>query len=132
MIRRLVIVFIIFIFSFHNALALFNDSLIIGTWKGTSLCQVKDSPCHDEIAMYHIMKGNQSGVYRFVMNKVVDGKEEDMGEIDYTYDAAAGTLTNIDEARKIIWKFTVKDKAMEGTLFYKGRLYRIIKLAKEK
>jgi len=29
---------------------------IEGVWKGTSLCQIKDSPCHDETVVYHISK----------------------------------------------------------------------------
>jgi hypothetical protein len=132
MIRKLSIALIIVNFSFYHAVASPDDTLIIGTWKGTSICQVKDSPCHDEMAAYHISKGDKAGTYRFVMNKVVNGKEEDMGALDYSYDAAAGTLTHLDTLRKIIWKFKVKGKTMEGTLFYKGQLYRIIKLNKEK
>jgi len=112
--------------------AVFNDSLIAGTWKGTSICQVKNSPCHDEIAIYHISKGDKPSTYQFVMNKIVNGKEEDMGILQYSYDAVARTLTNIDENRKTTWKFVVKNDTMDGTLFYKGELYRIIKLSKEK
>jgi len=43
------------------------------------------------------MKGSKPGTYHFVMNKVVDGKEEDMGPLDYTYDAATGTLTSFEQ-----------------------------------
>jgi hypothetical protein len=131
--RKLFIGIIIGIFSFHISIAsAFNDTLVTGTWKGTSICQVKDSPCHDETAVYHVTKGDKPRVYHFIMNKMVDGKEEEMGALDYTYNATAGTLTNFDKIRKIIWKFNVKGKTMEGTLFYRGQLYRIIKLTKEK
>ena len=106
--------------------------MIIGTWKGTSICQVKNSPCHDEIAAYHVLKGDKPGIYQFVMNKIVNGAEEDMGVLQYTYDAAANTLTSVDEKRKTIWKFKLNDKTMEGTLVYNNVLYRIIKLTKEK
>jgi hypothetical protein len=34
------------------------DTLLIGTWKGTSICQVKNSPCHDEVVVYRISKNN--------------------------------------------------------------------------
>jgi hypothetical protein len=132
MLRRLFITTIISVVNFHIAVASSNDTLIVGTWKGTSICQIKNSPCHDEIAVYHISKGDKPGTYRFVMNKVVNGAEEDMGIIEYTYDAVANTLTSLDEARKIVWKFKVNGKTMEGTLVYKNELYRIIKLSREK
>jgi hypothetical protein len=131
--RKLFITIVISVVGYLTAVASsFNDTLITGTWKGTSLCQVKNSPCHDEIAVYHVSKGDKPGTYHFVMNKIVNGKEETMGALEYTYDATAGTLTNLDTIRKIIWKFKVKDRTMEGTLFYKKELYRIIKLSKEK
>jgi hypothetical protein len=109
----------------------FNDSLVIGTWKGESICQVKSSPCHDEIAVYHISKGEKSNTFQFIMNKVVNGVE-DMGVLDYTYDSSTHTLTSVDEGRKIIWTFKVKNETMEGTLLYNNTLYRVIKLNKVK
>jgi len=33
-----------------------SQDSISGTWKGTSICQVKDSPCHDEVAIYHAIR----------------------------------------------------------------------------
>ena len=113
---------------FQYVFATNNDSLIVGTWKGTSICQIITSPCHDEIAVYHITKGEQPGTYHFVMNKVVKEKEEDMAVLDYVFDAKAGTYTNSDEGRRATWSFKVKGDSMEGTLYYRGQLYRIIKL----
>src|ERR1700694_92994 len=69
-----------------------QDSLI-GNWKGTSLCQVKNSPCHDEIAAYHISPGNGANTYQFQMNKIVDGKELEMGAMVYKYDPKLHTFT---------------------------------------
>jgi hypothetical protein len=110
---------------------LYADSLLVGTWKGTSICQVKNSPCHDEIAAYHIQKGEKPGVYRMIMNKIVNGKEEDMGVLDYAYDPASNTLTCSDEAHNTAWRFKVTGKTMDGTLYHNGQLYRVIKLSKE-
>lgn len=56
---------------------------ISGTWKGTSIYQVKDSPCHDEITIYHAVKA-EGNTYRFQMNKMVNGKEVEMGETIFT------------------------------------------------
>jgi hypothetical protein len=106
------------------------DSLLTGTWKGSSLCQVKPSPCNDEIAVYHISKTARPNVYHVVMNKVVDGKEEDMAVYDYNWDAGANSLSCYDAAHKINWKFTVKSMDMSGELIYKNAVYRIIKLKK--
>jgi hypothetical protein len=118
-------------FSFQ-AIASFTDTLLTGTWKGTSICQIKSSPCHDEISVCHISKTGKEGIYRLIMNKMVNGVEEDMGVLDFTYDAAAGTLTYKDEARNAEWKFTIKGRTIDGTAYVKGQLYRIIKLTKGK
>jgi len=107
-----------------------NTVNLIGTWKGTSICQVRPSPCNDEIAAYHITKEIKPGIYHMVMNKVVNGKEEDMGVGDYSFSAADKTLTYIDEKRNFVVKLTVKGNAMEGTMVVKNVLYRIIKLEK--
>jgi hypothetical protein len=131
MLKKLFVAIVI-VAGFNNCHASFNDTLITGTWKGTSICQKKDSPCHDEIAIYHLAKTNKPGVYKFVMNKMVNGVEEDMGVLDYSYDVSTKTLTYIDEGRKAVWKFKASGKTMDGTLYVKGELYRIIKLTWEK
>src|SRR5438094_987172 len=118
--------------AFANSYSSFNDSLLIGTWKGTSICQVRSSPCHDEIAVYHISKGDKSNTFYFTMNKMVNGVEEEMGVLDYIYDSSNNTFTSIDNKRKMIWTFKVKNETMEGTLVYNNILYRVIKLSKSK
>ena len=66
-----------------------------------------------------------------VMNKIVNGKEEDMGVGDYIFSATDKTLTYVDEKRNFSVKFNVKGNTMEGTMLVKNVVYRIIKLAKE-
>jgi hypothetical protein len=107
-----------------------DDSLLIGTWKGTSICQVKSSPCHDEVAAYHITKADKPNTYYMLMNKVVDGKEEEMGMTDYSFDVASKTLTSHDAKRGATWTFYLKGSNMDGTLVYENKVYRIIKLSK--
>ena len=104
---------------------------LIGTWKGTSICQVKPSPCNDEIAVYHVIKEIKPGIYHVAGNKLVNGKEEEMGEFDFSFSAADNTLTYVDEKRNFTIKFLVKGNTMDGTMVTKGVLYRIIKLAKQ-
>jgi hypothetical protein len=112
-----------------------TDDPIEGTWKGTSVCQLKDSPCNDEIAVYHAIKIPGQKSYKFQMNKMVNGKEEEMGPLVFIYDDTSKTLTAVNEARngsKSFWKFIVKDKTMHGTLIINGNtLYRLIDLRKD-
>jgi hypothetical protein len=129
--NRFFMVTVLFVVSILTVVASPGDSLIVGTWKGTSICQVKNSPCHDEIAVYHITKGDKTGTYHIVANKVVNGTEVDMGVFDFSFDARTNTLTYTDETRNASWKFKINGKTMDGTLYAKGQLYRIIKLSKE-
>jgi len=74
-------------FSSASAQKVSIDSLLIGAWKGTSICQIKPSACNDEIAVYHVSKGNQPNIYHIVMNKVINEEEEGMAVYDYTFNA---------------------------------------------
>jgi len=107
-----------------------NDLLLIGTWKGTSICQVKSSPCNDEIVVYHIAKGAKSNVYHIDASKVVNEKEEDMGAFDYDFDATKQILSYRDHQHKVVWSFNVGNHRMDGTLVYNNQLYRVVKLTK--
>jgi len=131
--KKIFFIHLVFIFFLAKIQAqnVSTDS-ITGTWKGTSICQVKSSPCHDEIAVYHISKTGKPNEYQFVMNKLVNGKEEDMGIINYSYDSTLHEFTG-KSSPIAIWKFEVKVKAakMEGTLVYNNVLYRIIHLEKQ-
>jgi len=118
--KKFFIILIYFVFSCTNGHASFNDSLITGTWKGTSICQVKDSPCHDEISICHVSTTDKPGVYRLVMNKIVNGVEEDMGVSDFIFNSKEKSLTWVDKARNTVWTFYIHDKTMEGTLFPKA------------
>jgi hypothetical protein len=118
--------------KFSNASAFFNDSLLVGTWKGNSICQVKPSPCHDEINVYHITKGEKPNIFHVVGNKIVNGQEENMADNDFVFNPADNTLFFHSGEYKFSIKFTVKGDSMEGALVKDDNtLYRIIKLKKE-
>jgi hypothetical protein len=136
--RRLIQIFFVVAFSSvycHGICQNGPNDPIAGTWKGTSICQVKDSPCHDEIAVYHATKIAGQKSYKFQMNKMVNGKEEEMGPLVFSYDDTSKTLTAVNEAgngAKGFWKFVVKDKTMHGTLTINGNtLYRVIDLHRD-
>ena len=102
-----------------------------GIWKGTSLCQVKNSPCHDEIVVYHISKDSTGRSYEMIANKIVDGKEEYMGTLLFTYNDKQKVFVSVDSVRNARWEFRISGGAMKGTLIYKGDLFRIIDVKKE-
>ena len=102
-----------------------------GIWKGTSICQIKNSPCHDEIVVYHISKDSTGKSYDMIANKIVDGKEVYMGTISFTYDNQQKVFVSVDSARKARWEFRITGNAMKGTLMYKGDLYRVVDVKKE-
>ena len=64
---------------------------ISGTWEGTSLCQVKPSPCHDEHVIYRFSSARPQQ-YRLDAYKLVAGRQLFMGPMDLKLDAAAARL----------------------------------------
>ena len=64
-----------------------------GVWRGQSVCVVKPSACHDEDSVYRISPSPQSDD-RVILsgNKIVDGKEVNMGTGDCTWHRDANTL----------------------------------------
>ena len=105
------------------------DTLLIGTWKGTSICQVKNSPCHDETVVYHISKNKNVDTFYIDAYKIVNGMEDDMGILPFVYNKKTNQF--ISTAYKGIWTFTLEGNKLEGTLFSKGVLYRKIRIYKQ-
>lgn len=77
MIRRSLIV--AFIASFPSALvnvayaqAPAAGTNPVGVWRGTSLCTVRPSPCHDEVVVYYITRANGSDSLTLDARKIVD------------------------------------------------------------
>jgi|SRR5678815_1919971 hypothetical protein len=101
-----------------------------GVWKGTSLCQVKNSPCHDEVVVYYISKDSAGKSYKMNASKVVNGKEVDMGPLSFTYDEKQRVFVSVDRERGAKWEFKVTGNEMKGTLMDKGELYRIVNVKK--
>src|SRR3954452_8178625 len=64
---------------------------VAGTWEGTSLCQVKPSPCHDEHVIYRFSSA-QARRYRLDAYKLVAGRQLFMGSMDLMLDAAGAQL----------------------------------------
>jgi len=114
-------------------------SNLIGNWSGESLCVNRDKfpACHDEQVVYRIVKspGKSNGL-TITMDKIVNGKPETMGVLDFVYDAQKHALSG-EFARnngRGIFELAVKGDLMEGTLSIlpERTLVRRIKVKKDK
>ena len=104
---------------------------IAGTWSGTSICTIKDSPCHDENVVYHITEPDSAGNLKIDADKIVNGQPEEMGTLDCTLDAKASKVTC--PLRDWKWEFNIAGDKMTGTLkMPDGKLYRNISVTKDK
>ncbi|MBW0006784.1 MAG: hypothetical protein JO335_03625 [Sphingomonas sp.] len=105
---------------------------VAGTWEGTSLCQVKPSPCHDEHVIYRISRTG-AGQYRLDGYKVVNRKELFMGSIDFTFDASRQQLhADIVGARgSSTADLKLSAKHLSGNMtLTDGTLFRLIEVDK--
>jgi hypothetical protein len=105
------------------------ETTVAGTWEGSSICTVANSPCHDEHVVYHI-KADSKDASKFSIdaNKIVNGKEENMGALSCVYTAAKKELYCDTPGE---WRFTVSADKMVGTLHLHGTLYRNVELTKK-
>ena len=108
---------------------------LVGTWEGTSVWQVRPSPCRDEHVIYRVT-ALRPGRYHFAMTKVVAGQEQPMADLDMStthLDPAAISGTTFDRAgRPAIWTFYPRGNHMSGsaTVGPEGQVFRIIQLTK--
>jgi hypothetical protein len=106
---------------------------IAGTWEGTSLCQVKPSPCHDEHVIYRV---TSTGVGRYKLDayKLVGGKELFMGAIELAFEPTrnrlSGTITGKRGASYV--RFDLKANHLSGRMtLADGTLFRLIEVTKQ-
>jgi len=107
-----------------------SASQLPGDWRGSSVCQVRESACRDEDSLYHLARIAEKP-NRFSVNgeKIVDGKATSMGAVECSYDAAKSVLT-CDLPRGVL-RFTIEGNKMEGTMTLPdGTLWRKLSLTK--
>lgn len=125
--------FLLFCFAIHSGQAQTGmvkaDTLLVGTWKGTSICQIKNSPCHDETVVYRISKTKGVDTFYIDAGKIVNGVEEEMGILPCNYNIKTNQLNST--AYNGIWNFNIETAKIEGTLIFHGDLYRKIKVYKQ-
>jgi len=113
----------IFLTMFFTALcvgpATAQTPSIAGDWSGESICVGEVGACHDEQVVYHFTV-SKADPQKFTLaaDKIVNGKPEPMGEIDFAYDAANHILTGEFQNSRthLLFQYTVKGNMMWGTL----------------
>ena len=86
----------------------------VGAWRGTSLCLVRPSPCHDEIVVYRVTRLHASDSLSLDARKIVNGQEEEMGVLGCRFrPVGAGIECNM---RNGVWRFVVRGDSLTGEL----------------
>jgi hypothetical protein len=86
----------------------------VGVWRGTSLCQVHPSPCHDEVVVYRITPVRPPDSVSMDARKVVNGQEEEMGVFGCRFTAAAAALACT--MKNGVWRFVIRGDSLVGDL----------------
>ena len=91
----------------------------IGTWTGESICFGKRAACKNEEVVYRIeeIPGKPDSV-TLLADKIIDGKREPMGRMEFQYDQAKATLScefRIGNTHGII-TLNLTGDIIEGTL----------------
>lgn len=105
---------------------------LTGDWRGESVCVADRDACRDEKALYHLKGPDERRHVTVVGSKIVDGREVVMGPpLEFTYDAAKGTL--VLETERSAFRFAVTGDKLDGTLTLlpSGVVYRRISLKKD-
>ncbi|HKW09118.1 MAG TPA: hypothetical protein VJO33_01995 [Gemmatimonadaceae bacterium] len=86
----------------------------VGTWRGTSVCLVRPSPCNDEIVVYRIARAKAADTLTIDARKIVRGEEQEMGVLTCGFTPPNGPLTcAIPQG---IWQFRVRNDSLVGEL----------------
>ena len=88
-----------------------TPSLAVGVWKGTSICTVRPSGCHDETAVYRISQLGKDSV-AIDGRRVVNGEELEMGVLPCLLRGAKVTCV----MPQGIWKFDIRGDSLVGEL----------------
>jgi hypothetical protein len=108
------------------------DAGIAGTWRGTSLCQVEGSPCHDEVNVYRFREiPEKPGRFWCTASKIVDGREVLMGAgSEWSYDPTKHSLETALPGASV--RLTLDGDQLYGALILPDHtIYRRIRLKKE-
>lgn len=86
----------------------------VGTWRGTSLCQVRPSACRDESVVYRITGTTTRDSLALDGRKIVNDAEVEMGVLGCRLDPPSGRLTCPIPGG--VWQFTIRGDSLVGEL----------------
>jgi hypothetical protein len=86
----------------------------VGVWRGTSLCQVRPSPCKDENVVYRITRANANDSVSMDARKIVNAQEEEMGVLGCRL--APGGASFTCAIPNGVWRFTIRRDSLVGEL----------------
>ena len=86
----------------------------LGTWRGTSLCQVRPSACRDENVVYRITRTTTRDSLALDGRKIVDAAEVEMGVLGCRFEAPSARLTC--PIPNGVWQFTIHGDSLVGEL----------------
>ena len=103
----------------------------LGVWRGTSLCLVRPSACHDEVVVYRIAPTKTADSVSLDAFKIVNGQEDDMGTLT-CYVSAQGALLTCS-FRRGVWQFNVRADSLTGELrLPDGTKFRDVRTARSR
>jgi len=110
----------------------YDVSSLVGNWRGESICQVRESACHDETVLYEIAKSmNDSSTVSITAYKLVSGRQVNMGSGDWKYNREQRTL--VWETPMGAWKLVVEGNRMYGNLTLRDKtVFRRVTLKRDK
>ena len=86
----------------------------VGVWRGTSLCLVRPSSCHDEVVVYRISRANAIDSLTMDARRIVNAREEEMGALGCRL--AAQEASFACAIPNGVWRFTVRRDSLVGEL----------------
>lgn len=85
----------------------------VGTWRGTSTCLVRPSPCHDEVVVYRITPTRTTDSLSMDARKIVRGQEEEMAVLG----CRVAPPDRLDcYMRNGTWRFHLRGDSLVGEL----------------
>ena len=91
-----------------------QDQSAVGTWRGTSLCLVRPSPCNNEVVVYRVIRVGTTDSVSLDARKIVNGEEQEMGVLGCRITTPSEDITCT--IRNGVWHFTVRGDSLTGEL----------------
>ena len=89
-------------------------NVVVGTWRGTSLCLVKPSSCNDEHVVYRVSALDARDSVSIDARKMVNGQEEEMAVL--RCGVAAPRVQVTCAMPNGVWRFEVRADSLVGEL----------------